>query len=448
MNTHTGVVRAVIGEPYMPKEDEVLWEKHLPPEVEELLASPGGSLKTSQQDPIFRCTRDRYRIVRFNVQHNAAVQIYDYRKKQPRIVFGPGLVMLGPHEEFTVLSLSGGKPKVPNILQSLQLFLGPRFSSDSIVVETSDHARLQLRLSYNWHFDVDRLCTQQKSFAVPDFIGDCCKTMASRVRGAVASEDFDSFHRNSAQIIRSAVFGVDANGEARRELRFAANDFVVTNVDVQFAEPTDEKTRDSLQKSVQLAIEITTKSLEATARHDNELKDQEAKGQLERQKLLDKIEVEKAKAKWLELQAKSETVQARGQSFAEAKSKAEALLIEAKSELEQAELRSKAYLISAEAELTKLNQRHAIELEYTRRQNAIEIEKARRLAECEAKKVQRMVNAIGRDTIVAIAQAGPELQVKLLSSLGLKGYLITDGNSPVNLFHTAQGILGADAKTS
>lgn len=33
-------------------------------------------------------------------------------------------------------------------------------------------------------------------------------------------------------------------------------------------------------------------------------------------------------------------------------------------------------------------------------------------------------------------------QVKLLQSLGLKSTLITDGNSPINLFDTANGLVG------
>jgi len=68
-----------------------------------------------------------------------------------RVVFGPELVMLGPDEQFTQLSLSGGKPKRPNQIRSLCLLLGPDFCTDVIVVETSDHARLQLQLSYNWY---------------------------------------------------------------------------------------------------------------------------------------------------------------------------------------------------------------------------------------------------------------------------------------------------------
>lgn len=35
-------------------------------------------------------------------------------------------------------------------------------------------------------------------FSVPDFVGDACKAIASRVRGAVASVQFDDFHKVSS----------------------------------------------------------------------------------------------------------------------------------------------------------------------------------------------------------------------------------------------------------
>ena len=34
-----------------------------------------------------------------------------------------------------------------------------------------------------------------KLFSVPDFVGDACKAIASRVRGAVAGVQFDDFHK-------------------------------------------------------------------------------------------------------------------------------------------------------------------------------------------------------------------------------------------------------------
>lgn len=67
-----------------------------------------------------------------------------------RVVFGPEMVMLGPDEQFTVLSLSGDKPKRANVIKAICLLLGPDFCTDIITIETADHARLQLQLSYNW----------------------------------------------------------------------------------------------------------------------------------------------------------------------------------------------------------------------------------------------------------------------------------------------------------
>ena len=48
------------------------------------------------------------------------------------------------------------------------------------------------------HFDVANkadLTEAAKLFSVPDFVGDSCKAIASRVRGAVASVKFDDFHK-------------------------------------------------------------------------------------------------------------------------------------------------------------------------------------------------------------------------------------------------------------
>ena len=54
--------------------------------------------------------------------------------------------------------------------------------------------------------------------------------------------------------------------KVRDHFRFPNNNLVITSIDIQSVEPVDQRTRDSLQKSVQLAIEITTNSQEASAR--------------------------------------------------------------------------------------------------------------------------------------------------------------------------------------
>lgn len=53
-----------------------------------------------------------------------------------------------------------------------------------------------------------------------------------------------------------------------------------------------------------------------------------------------------------------------------------------------------------------------------------------------------MIDAIGKETLVDMAKVGPETNAALLKSLGLKGYLVTDGKNPINLINTANGLMG------
>jgi len=340
-------------------------------------------------------------------------------------------------------------PKRPNVIKSLSLLMGPDFMTDIVIVETGDHARLSLKLSYNWHFEVDRSnagASGEAIFKVPDFVGDACKAIASRVRGAVAAVSFDKFHKTSSEIIRSAVFGVDKEtGEVRNRFFFSSNNLVITNIDIQSVEPVDQRTRDALQKSVQLAIEITTNSQEASARHDAERIEQEARGRLERQKITDEAEAEKSRKELLQLQAQSAAVEATGQATAEAKARAEAAQIEGEAAVSQSQLKSEAAKIKALADLEQLKKRNAQEVDHKKLMNELHVNKARELAAIEAKKFKDTVDAIGAETIKKIALAGPEMQAKLLGGLGLKSLMITDGSSPINLFNTAQGLIRNNA---
>jgi len=444
---NTGKVRAVVGESYLLKANEELWEKQLPEAVEELLLKERttAEVRSNNYNAKFSgAPRDKTRLVTYRAPHGAAVQVYDYKEKRARVVFGPELVMLGPEEQFTVMSLSGDVPKRPNVIKSLSLLLGPDFMTDIVIVETGDHARLSLKLSYNWYFEVNREKPEEGAaiFKVPDFVGDACKAIASRVRGAVAAVSFDKFHKNSSEIIRSAVFGVDREtGEVRNRFFFASNNLVITNIDIQSVEPVDQRTRDALQKSVQLAIEITTNSQEASARHDAERIEQEARGRLERQKITDEAEAEKARKDLLQLQAQSAAVEATGQATAEAKARAEAAQIEGEAAVTQAQLKAEATQIKSLADLEQLRKRNLQEIEHKKSMNELSVNKARELAAIEAKKFKDIVDAIGPETIKKIALAGPEMQAKLLGGLGLKSLMITDGSSPINLFNTAQGLI-------
>jgi major vault protein len=315
--------------------------------------------------------------------------------------------------------------------------------TDVVVVETADHARLSLKLSYNWHFEVDKtnIASAAKIFQVPDFVGDSCKAIASRVRGAIAGVSFDAFHKNSAKIICSAVFGADESGKVRNRFFFSANSLVITNIDIQSVEPVDQRTRESLQKSVQLAIEITTKSQEASAKHESSRLEQEAMGRLDRQKISDQAEAERSRRQLIQLQAESAAVESTGQATAEAKARSEAAQIEGEAAVTMAQLSADATKIKSEAELEQLKLKQAAQINHQKALNELEIIKARDLGDIESLKFKQIVLAIGADTIQSMAEAGPQMQAKPLQSLGLKSFLITDGNSPINLFQTASGLI-------
>ena len=123
----TGKVRAVVGQTYMLTENEELWEKFLPGHIQELIDSgidPVSDRHANQRRPnksnkrVAEAGADEYfippkaRCVTLEVPHNAAVQLYDYKSKNARVVFGPDLVLLDPDEQFTVLSLSGLELKI------------------------------------------------------------------------------------------------------------------------------------------------------------------------------------------------------------------------------------------------------------------------------------------------------------------------------------------------
>ncbi|XP_070199495.1 major vault protein-like, partial [Littorina saxatilis] len=448
-NVKTGKVRAITGKSYMLNQDEQLWQKELRPLVEALVNSTLDPLthrnsRLQDHKDASRTSRDKTRVVTFRAPHNSAVQVFDFRTKKSRVVFGPELVMLNPDEDFTQLSMSGGRPKEPNHLKSLCILLGQDYCTDKIVVETSDHARLSLLLAYNWHFDVDKNNPEHAAciFSVPDLTGDMCNAMASRVRGAVAQITFDYFHKNLARIIRSSVFGVGEGGKIGKEFRFPQNRLVITDIDMKSVEPVDQRTRDALMKSVQMAIEITTNSQEAGAKHEAQRLDQEARGRLERQQLLDEAVSEEARRGLVQLQALSATVESCDQAQSEAQSRAEAARIEAEAAVEQARLKAQAMTIDSVCELETLTKSRTAELKFTAEKDRLEIDKARDTADLESAKFKAMVQTIGTHTLTSIANAGPQMQIKMLQGLGLESTLITDGASPINLFNTASGLVG------
>lgn len=145
------------------------------------------------------------------------------------------------------------------------------------------------------------------------------------------------------------------------------------------------------------------------------------------------------------IQADCHSIQSTGKAKAEAKARAEAAAVDSKARVDMAKLRAKARQIALDAELNKKKNLQVLEIEHQTKMSNLEIEKSKELAKIESEKFQAIVNSIGQDTLVAISNAGPEFQAELLKGLGIEGYIMTDGNNPINLFNTANGLIGGGA---
>lgn len=172
--------------------------------------------------------------------------------------------------------------------------------------------------------------------------------------------------------------------------------------------------------------------------------EQEEKGKLDRLILDNKSNVEMAKKELLQLKSESSAVKSSGQAIAEANAKAEAAKIAANADVTFASDQSKAKSIKETAEIDYLNEKNKVEIEHQKKMGALEILNAQELATIESGKFKTIMDSIGKETLIEISNAGPEMQSKMLSSLGLQGYMLMNSDNPVNLFQTANGMIGMD----
>jgi len=355
-------------------------------------------------------------------------------KKTSRIVWGPKLVKLLPNETITVNVLSGGKPKTPGKIQSLHVELGPDFTTDIVEVETSDHCRLNIKLSYNWYFDIKKNDEDdsQKVFAIKDFIGDLCTLCASLIRSAVAGIQFDQFHESSAKIIRTCIFGVDENNKIINEYKIKTNNMTITNIDIKEITPVDKKTVEALQKTVSLSIEYTNKMQEDKAIREFELEKVKAEGELVRTKLKFDTASKKEEINLQKFKAESASVQEEGKANAKARASAQYKLVMAESKLDLAKVNAESLSTMVSAEYNRENDINNIKLDHLKTMSELRINKQTSLTEIEVNKFEKIMATLGKETLLALAQSGMESQVKMLEGLGLKGYLLTDGQTPIN----------------
>jgi major vault protein len=348
-NKETGKIFKHMGSSYFLSPDEELWNKELPENIEEKYLSDMNLQ-----------TRDKSRIIKYNCPFNSIMQIYNLKTKKNRIIFGPDFAVLDPEEEFTLLSLSGGTPKVSGVVKTLYLNLGPRFSTDKFTVETIDHTKLELVVSYDWIFDIKHLDENSalKIFTIRDFIGDMVKTLASKIRSTIATISFEEFHKNSDVYIHRAVFGENLLGKMNKDFRFEDYNLIVNNVDIRNVEPIDQITKSLLQKSVSLAIELTTKTYEQEFQIKHLIKEQEFYGEVEKLRIQNEINYIKKEIELNKLKVESGIIQENGISRANALAHKDAVTIDSKSKVDLAQMKVQANELENEFLMKEIRMRN------------------------------------------------------------------------------------------
>jgi len=222
----------------------------------------------------------------------------------------------------------------------------------------------------------------------------------------------------------------------------------ITNIDIQSLEPIDTKTRDILNGSMKLSMETNIKIQEAEAKHRENRSNQEAFSRVQRKQIEDETESEEKRLTLLKLKAENETITITGKAESTSKAISQENEINSLGDLERAKNQFEADKIRRTSELERINKEYKEEIEHITRMSKLEVDKAELQADSSIEKIETMVKAIGKDTLVELARAGPEGQAKILKGLGVKSLLVTDGKNPINLFNTSCGLLGGMNTTS
>jgi major vault protein len=162
-----------------------------------------------------------------------------------RVEIGPTTVLLDYDEGLETLTLSTGTPKsTEKLLETPYLRVENNQVSDVVGVETLDHVRLQLHLSYRVDFEGDPL----RWFAVENYVKFLCDHLRSLLKGAIRKHTIEDFYATSTDRIRDFILGKSEGGK-RTGMAFPANGMRVVDVDVLKVVLQDEKIRALLDQA-------------------------------------------------------------------------------------------------------------------------------------------------------------------------------------------------------
>lgn len=255
-----------------------------------------------------------------------AIMIVDKGGKR-RVENGPTTVLLDYDETLEILTLSTGKPKsTDKIYRTVYLRTKNNKVSDIVEVETSDHVRCQVKLSFNVDFEGD----SEAWFNSENYVKLLCDHVRSMLKGETKKHDIENFYANATAIIRDAVLGkrkvlTDGTNSDRPGQVFAHNGMKIVDVEVLGNEIQDRAIAELLTRSQKEVVEsninlATAKRQLETARQQEEMERQKLtakatteqhRNSLELVKIADslKIAIERANSSLSESQANRKIIE-------------------------------------------------------------------------------------------------------------------------------------------
>jgi len=154
---------------------------------------------------------------------------------QRQVHRGPTTILLEYDEVLEVLHLSTGKPKnTDTLLSTPYLRTQNNQVTDIFEVETLDHVRVHLRLSYLSNFVGNTQEEMLKWFDVTNYVKYFCDHMRSKVKGAIKKQPIQEFYENATEILKNLVLGEEPEG-----FLFEQNNMIIFDVEVLKVEIQD-----------------------------------------------------------------------------------------------------------------------------------------------------------------------------------------------------------------
>jgi len=144
------------------------------------------------------------------------------------VVVGPATRLLDYDEVLEAMELSTGNPKnSENLLKTVYLRVQNNQISDTIIAETKDLVKVNIKVSYRGDFTGDAT----KHFEVENYIKFVTDHLRSVIRNVVKQKGVEEFYSNNVAILRDSILGMQVEGKRPGKF-FEDNGFRIKDVEI------------------------------------------------------------------------------------------------------------------------------------------------------------------------------------------------------------------------